>query len=64
MVLSHFTKHVPLHRYGVDFGNGKEEILKHASTFLEPQLSEALLDCLVDTQFEVKYQPYDWGLNN
>ncbi|AEE82656.1 electron carrier/ protein disulfide oxidoreductase [Arabidopsis thaliana] len=50
--------------YGVDFGNGKEEILKHASTFLEPQLSEALLDCLVDTQFEVKYQPYDWGLNN
>ncbi|XP_019085600.1 PREDICTED: uncharacterized protein LOC104749393 [Camelina sativa] len=50
--------------YGVDFGKSKEEVLKHASTFLEPQLSEALLDCLVDTQFEVKYQRYDWGLNN
>ncbi|XP_023636417.1 uncharacterized protein LOC17884242 [Capsella rubella] len=50
--------------YGGDFGKSKEEVLKHASTFLEPQLSEALLDCLVDTQFEVKYQRYDWGLNN
>ncbi|CAH8355402.1 unnamed protein product [Eruca vesicaria subsp. sativa] len=50
--------------YGVDFGNGEKEVLKHASTHLEPQLSEALLDLLVDTQFRVVYQTYDWGLNN
>ncbi|ESQ38731.1 hypothetical protein EUTSA_v10029425mg [Eutrema salsugineum] len=50
--------------YGVDFGKGEEEVLKHASTYLEPQLSEALLDLLVDTQFRVVYQTYDWGLNN
>ncbi|CAN8246861.1 unnamed protein product [Cochlearia groenlandica] len=50
--------------YGVDFGKGEEEVLKHASTYLEPQLSEALLDLLVDTQFRVVYQSYDWGLNN
>ncbi|CAH2070527.1 unnamed protein product [Thlaspi arvense] len=53
-----------VHRYGVDFGKGEEEALKHASTYLEPQLSEALLDFLVDTQFRVVYQTYDWGLNN
>ncbi|KAF8114645.1 hypothetical protein N665_0035s0024 [Sinapis alba] len=50
--------------YSVDFGNGEKEVLKHASTYLEPQLSEALLDVLVDTQFRVVYQTYDWGLNN
>lgn len=53
-----------VHRYGVDFGKSEEEVLKHASTYLEPQLSEALLDLLVDTQFRVVYQQYDWGLNN
>ncbi|KAG7552420.1 Glutaredoxin [Arabidopsis thaliana x Arabidopsis arenosa] len=50
--------------YGVDFGNSEVEVLKHASTFLEPQFSEALLDCLVDTQFKLVYQKYDWRLNN
>ncbi|KAL1194796.1 hypothetical protein V5N11_027575 [Cardamine amara subsp. amara] len=50
--------------YGVDFGKSEEEVLKHASTYLEPQLSEALLDLLVDTQFRIIYQSYDWGLNN
>ncbi|KAL0713256.1 hypothetical protein Bca4012_020234 [Brassica carinata] len=50
--------------YAVDFGNGEKKVLKHASTYLEPQLSEALLDVLVDTQFRVVYQTYDWGLNN
>ncbi|CAA7057743.1 unnamed protein product [Microthlaspi erraticum] len=50
--------------YGVDFGKGQEEVLKHASTYLEPELSEALLDLLVDTQFRVVYQQYDWGINN
>ncbi|XP_013606228.1 PREDICTED: uncharacterized protein LOC106313050 isoform X4 [Brassica oleracea var. oleracea] len=50
--------------YAVDFGNGEKSVLKHASTYLEPQLSEALLDVLVDTQFRVVYQTYDWGLNH
>ncbi|KAJ4876073.1 electron carrier/ protein disulfide oxidoreductase [Raphanus sativus] len=50
--------------YAVDFGNCEKKVLKHASTYLEPQLSEALLDVLVDTQFKVVYQTYDWGLNN
>ncbi|KAJ0240983.1 Electron carrier/ protein disulfide oxidoreductase [Hirschfeldia incana] len=50
--------------YAVDFGSCEKKVLKHASTYLEPQLSEALLDVLVDTQFRVVYQTYDWGLNN
>ncbi|XP_048596226.1 uncharacterized protein LOC106430505 isoform X2 [Brassica napus] len=50
--------------YAVDFGNGEKSVLKHASTYLEPQISEALLDVLVDTQFRVVYQTYDWGLNH
>ncbi|XP_010530173.1 PREDICTED: uncharacterized protein LOC104806801 [Tarenaya hassleriana] len=50
--------------YGMDFGKNEVEVLKHASNYLEPTLSEALLDLLVDTQLEIIYQPYDWGLNN
>lgn len=53
-----------LYRYAVDFGNGEKSVLKHASTYLEPQISEELLDVLVDTQFRVVYQTYDWGLNH
>lgn len=50
-------------RYSVDFGKTELEVLKHASNYLDPPVSEALLELLANTQLKVIYQPYDWGLN-
>ncbi|XVE95372.1 hypothetical protein REPUB_Repub02eG0091300 [Reevesia pubescens] len=49
--------------FSVDFGKNEVEVLKHASNYLEPTDSEALLEMLADAQLKVIYQPYDWGLN-
>ncbi|KAH7524451.1 hypothetical protein FEM48_Zijuj06G0120500 [Ziziphus jujuba var. spinosa] len=49
--------------YSVDFGKTELEVLKHASNYLDPPVSEALLELLANTQLKVIYQPYDWGLN-
>ncbi|XVE55433.1 hypothetical protein DITRI_Ditri03aG0158200 [Diplodiscus trichospermus] len=49
--------------FSVDFGKNEVEVLKHASNYLEPTDSEALLGMLADAQLKVIYQPYDWGLN-
>ncbi|KAJ4701248.1 Glutaredoxin/DEP/DUF547 domain-containing protein [Melia azedarach] len=49
--------------YSVDFGKTEVEVLKHASNYLEPSHSEALLEVLANSQLKVIYQPYDWGLN-
>ncbi|KAK6257432.1 hypothetical protein QUC31_000891 [Theobroma cacao] len=49
--------------FSVDFGKNEVEVLKHASNYLEPTESEALLEMLADDQLKVVYQPYDWGLN-
>ncbi|KAJ9167065.1 hypothetical protein P3X46_021744 [Hevea brasiliensis] len=49
--------------YSVDFGKNEVEVLKHASNYLEPANSEALLELLASGQLKVIYQPYDWGLN-
>ncbi|XWS23840.1 hypothetical protein CRYUN_Cryun28dG0049600 [Craigia yunnanensis] len=46
-----------------DFGKNEIEVLKHASNYLKPTDSEALLGMLSDVQLKVIYQPYDWGLN-
>ena len=50
-------------RYSVDFGKSELEVLKHASNYLDPAVSEALLESLANYQLKVTYQPYDWGLN-
>lgn len=50
-------------RFSIDFGKNELEVLKHASNYLEPTISEALLELLADAQLKVTYQPYDWGLN-
>jgi hypothetical protein len=50
-------------RYSADFGKNEVEVLKHASNYLEPADSEALLDLLANSQLKVIYQPYDWSLN-
>ncbi|XWS25239.1 hypothetical protein CRYUN_Cryun27aG0052400 [Craigia yunnanensis] len=49
--------------FSVDFGKNEVEVLKHASNYLEPTDSEALLEMLADARLKVIYQPYDWGLN-
>ncbi|XP_038718152.1 uncharacterized protein LOC120011159 [Tripterygium wilfordii] len=49
--------------YSIDFGKNEAEVLKHASNYLEPANSEALLEMLADTRLKVIYQPYDWSLN-
>ncbi|KAJ8772249.1 hypothetical protein K2173_027426 [Erythroxylum novogranatense] len=49
--------------FSVDFGKNEVEVLKHASNYLEPTDSEALLELLANAQPKVIYQPYDWGLN-
>ncbi|KAG4200711.1 hypothetical protein ERO13_A05G230500v2 [Gossypium hirsutum] len=49
--------------YSVDFGKNEVEVLKHASNYLEPTDSEALLEIIADAQLKVIYQPYDWRLN-
>lgn len=50
-------------RFNVDFGKSEVEVLKHASNYLEPADSEALLDLLANSQLKVIYQQYDWSLN-
>ncbi|XVF39455.1 hypothetical protein PTKIN_Ptkin01aG0036300 [Pterospermum kingtungense] len=50
--------------FSTDFGKNEVEVLKHASNYLEPSDSEALLGVLADSQLKVIYQPYDWGLNS
>ena len=47
----------------MDFGKNESEVLKHASNYLEPANSAALLELLADGQLKVQYQLYDWGLN-
>ncbi|GMI82874.1 hypothetical protein like AT4G08550 [Hibiscus trionum] len=49
--------------FSVDFGKTELEVLKHASNYLEPTESEALLEMIADGQLKVVYQPYDWRLN-
>ncbi|GMI90907.1 hypothetical protein like AT4G08550 [Hibiscus trionum] len=49
--------------FSVDFGKTELEVLKHASNYLEPTESEALLQMIADGQLKVIYQPYDWRLN-
>ncbi|KAL4333095.1 hypothetical protein GQ457_07G023310 [Hibiscus cannabinus] len=49
--------------YSVDFGKTELEVLKHASNYLKPTESEALLQMIADGQLKVIYQPYDWRLN-
>lgn len=49
--------------YSVDFGKNEVEVLKHAANYLEPPISEELLEVLATGQLKVIYQPYDWGLN-
>ncbi|KAG7980931.1 hypothetical protein I3843_05G207500 [Carya illinoinensis] len=49
--------------FNVDFGKSEVEVLKHASNYLEPADSEALLDLLANSQLKVIYQQYDWSLN-
>ncbi|EEF48439.1 electron transporter, putative [Ricinus communis] len=49
--------------FSMDFGKNEVEVLKHASNYLEPANSEALLELLAQGQLKVQYQPYDWGLN-
>ncbi|XP_059455140.1 uncharacterized protein LOC132185378 [Corylus avellana] len=49
--------------YSADFGKNEVEVLKHASNYLEPADSEALLDLFANSQLKVIYQPYDWSLN-
>lgn len=49
--------------FNVDFGKNEVEVMKHASNYLDPANSEALLDLLANSQLKVIYQPYDWGLN-
>ncbi|GAV59305.1 Glutaredoxin domain-containing protein/DEP domain-containing protein/DUF547 domain-containing protein [Cephalotus follicularis] len=49
--------------FSVDFGKNELEVLKHASNYLEPAHSEAMMQLLADTQLKVIYQPYDWSLN-
>lgn len=50
-------------RFSVDFGKSELDVLKHASNYLDPAISEALLELLANYQLKVIYQPYDWGLN-
>lgn len=50
-------------RFSIDFGKNEMEVLKHSSNYLEPAISEALLELLATSQLKVIYQPYDWGLN-
>ncbi|KAF9608191.1 hypothetical protein IFM89_007813 [Coptis chinensis] len=49
--------------YSADFGKNEVEVLKHAANYLEPAMSEELLELLANTQLKVVYQPYDWGVN-
>ncbi|XP_004301942.1 PREDICTED: uncharacterized protein LOC101305673 [Fragaria vesca subsp. vesca] len=49
--------------FSIDFGKNEMEVLKHSSNYLEPAISEALLELLATSQLKVIYQPYDWGLN-
>ncbi|KAE8715436.1 putative Glycerol-3-phosphate acyltransferase [Hibiscus syriacus] len=49
--------------FSVDFGKTVLEVLKHASNYLEPSESEALLEMIADGELKVIYQPYDWRLN-
>ncbi|KAM5575857.1 hypothetical protein ABKV19_014681 [Rosa sericea] len=49
--------------FSIDFGKNEMEVLKHSSNYLEPAVSEALLELLAISQLKVIYQPYDWGLN-
>ncbi|XP_008233963.1 PREDICTED: uncharacterized protein LOC103332962 [Prunus mume] len=49
--------------FSVDFGKNEVEVLKHSSNYLEPAVSEALLESLAKSQLKVMYQPYDWGVN-
>ncbi|CAN6583964.1 unnamed protein product [Malus baccata var. baccata] len=49
--------------FSIDFGKNDVEVLKHSSNYLDPAVSEALLEFLADSQLKVIYQPYDWGLN-
>lgn len=49
--------------FSVDFGKNELEVLKYASKYLDSAISEALLDCIASSQWNVTYQPYDWRLN-
>lgn len=50
-------------RYSIDFGKNEMEVLKHAANYLEPPVSEQLLELIAGGQLKVTYQQYDWGLN-
>lgn len=49
--------------FNIDFGKNELEVMKHVSNYLEPTVSEALLELLSNSQLKVTYQSYDWGLN-
>lgn len=50
-------------RFSTDFGKNEQEVMKHASNYLKPEDSQALLELLASNQLKVLYQTYDWGLN-
>ncbi|TXG52877.1 hypothetical protein EZV62_022046 [Acer yangbiense] len=52
-----------MYLFSVDFGKNEVEVLKHASNYLEPAASAALLELLASSQLKVIYQPYDWTSN-
>ncbi|XP_038885672.1 uncharacterized protein LOC120075979 isoform X2 [Benincasa hispida] len=49
--------------FSTDFGKNEQEVMKHASNYLKPEDSQALLELLASSQLKVVYQTYDWGLN-
>ncbi|KAF4354552.1 hypothetical protein F8388_022274 [Cannabis sativa] len=49
--------------FSVDFGKNEIEVLKFVSNYLDPAVSEALVEPLANSQLKVTYQPYDWRLN-
>ncbi|TYK06656.1 hypothetical protein E5676_scaffold453G001370 [Cucumis melo var. makuwa] len=49
--------------FSTDFGKNEQEVMKHASNYLKPDDSQALLELLASSELKVLYQPYDWGLN-
>uniref|UniRef100_A0A1D1ZF71 Vacuolar membrane-associated protein iml1 n=1 Tax=Anthurium amnicola TaxID=1678845 RepID=A0A1D1ZF71_9ARAE len=49
--------------YSVDFGKDETDVMKHGANYVEPSMSEKLLELLADAQLKVTYQPFDWDLN-
>ncbi|CAI9116377.1 OLC1v1017507C4 [Oldenlandia corymbosa var. corymbosa] len=50
--------------YSSDFGKNEVEVIKHASNYLDPEQSQAIMELLSSTQLKVVYLSYDWRLNH